>query len=467
MKKIIYIFLSTIILTGVLSSCSKEALEPTLAQNVLWEDALVTSDDVRTLINGAYNRMTGSGYYGRDFIIWGEVRSDNCFSNGWSGRFVSDARMDYTDNFGGHWTEAYDVIAVANIIINHDMSQIEGDADLLDHYVGQAYAIRALAHYDLLIYYGQMHTGGTLGVPYVKTYEKEFTGQEPPARLTVNETLTEIYADIETAISLMDPAYDDSSKEYFTYYGAQALKARVATYFGDSPDVIDACEAIITSGNYAIVPGDDYAKSFLNDAAINSIFELAFSSTDNANINGLQYIYRGSSYGDIECLEDLYLAFEAGDVRAEPDMIGPDPELGAGYRPYVNIGKYPSTDYSDNIPIFRYEEVLLNYAEALWRESQNAYNGDTPLDILNLVPAERNASAYAAIDEDNILLERRRELCFEGLRFHDLARTGRDIPEVSLNQSHGGPAYGSYNYAFPIPVVEMDANKNMVQNDGY
>ncbi|MFO7850827.1 MAG: RagB/SusD family nutrient uptake outer membrane protein [Bacteroidales bacterium] len=472
MKKIIYLFLISTLLSGFFISCKKEALDPTLAQEVLWEDGLETVDDVLVLLNGAYNRMTGSGYYGRDFIIWGEVRSDNCVSDGNSGRFVGDSKLFYTNSFGGHWTTVYRVIAVANIIINHDLSTLEGadeDADLLDHYLGQAYAIRALAHYDLLIYYGQMHTGGTLGIPYLTTYEKEFTGQEPPARSTITENVSSIFDDIEMAISLMDPSLDDNSKEYFTHYGAQALKARAATYFDRSADVIDACEAIIDSENYIIIPGSDFAKSFVDDAAANSIFELAFSSTDNANINGLQYIYRGRSYGDVQGLPDLYNAFDPGDVRAAPDMIGPDPDAPASWgRNWTNLGKYPSKDYSDNVPIFRYEEVLLNYAEALWREGETTPEGDSPLDVLNLVPAERNAILHTTIDEDIILLERRRELCFEGIRFHDIARTERDIPLVDpARQLHDGFAYGSYEYAFPIPLGEMDANKNMVQNDGY
>jgi hypothetical protein len=87
---------------------------------------------------------------------------------------------------------------------------------------------------------------------------------------------------------------------------------------------------------------------------------------------------------------------------------------------------------------------------------------------LNLIPANRNAVAHTAINEDIILLERRRELCFEGFRFHDLARTGRDIPLVSpLQQTHQGPEYGSFNYALPIPLAEMNANSAMEQNPGY
>ncbi|MBT3382349.1 MAG: RagB/SusD family nutrient uptake outer membrane protein [Prolixibacteraceae bacterium] len=459
MKKTIYLFITVVLLAGIFSSCKDEALEPTLAQSKAVEGSLNTQEDVLGILYGAYNRMTGSGYYGRDFIIWGEVRSDNCYSNGNSGRFVTDAKMDYTDNFGGHWSEAYTVIASANIVIALDPAELEGDLAVIQHYQGQAYAIRALAHYDLLIYYGQMNTGGTLGIPYIEEYKGD---ELYPARGTVAENKAKIMADIATAISMMNPAQDDNSKELFTSYGAQALKARVATYFGDWDDVKSACGVIIGSGNYDIIPGDDYAASWFVDGAANSILELAFSSTDNANINGLQQIYRGGAYGDVEGLADLYNAFDVGDVRAAPDMIGVDPDVAT--RLYTNLGKYPSYDYSDNIPIFRYEEVVLNYAEALLKTG----DAGNALTQLNLITAERNAVAHTVADENTVLLERRRELCFEGLRFHDLARTGRDIPLVdAFLQIHGGPAWGSYNFAFPIPVGEMDANASMVQNTGY
>ncbi len=50
----------------------------------------------------------------------------------------------------------------------------------------------------------------------------------------------------------------------------------------------------------------------------------------------------------------------------------------------------------------------------------------------------------------------------------DLCRTGMDIPLVDpLKQTHGGPDYGTYKYAFPIPLGELQSNPNMVQNDGY
>ena len=459
MKKTLYLLFAVILLAVLFSACNKESLEPTLAQSKAVEGSINTTEDVKGILYGAYNRMTSSAYYGRDFIIWGEVRSDNCFSNGNSGRFVTDAKMDYTNTFGGHWAQAYTVIASANIIIALDPEKITGDAAVLSHYQGQAYAIRALAHYDLLIYYGQQNAGGNLGIPYIETYKGDDLA---PARMIVDECKAKIKADIAAAISKMNSAQDDNSKQLFTSFGAQALKARVGTYFGDWSDVKAACEVIINSNKYNIIPGAQYAASFVDDGGVNSIFELAFSSVDNQNINGLQQIYRGGSYGDVEGLKNLYDAFDKGDVRAAPNMIGPDPEKPT--RLYVNLGKYPAKDYSDNVPVIRYEEIVLCYAEALLKT--NDANG--ALTQLNKITAQRNAIAHKTATEAAILLERRRKLCFEEMRFHDLTRTKNAIPMMDeFKQTHGGPAWGSSKFAFPIPLAEMDANRNMEQNKGY
>ena len=159
-------------------------------------------------------------------------------------------------------------------------------------------------------------------------------------------------------------------------------------------------------------------------------------------------------------MDTILSIFDSGDVRADEFMIGIGLETGL----LRNRGKYPSADFSDNINLIRYEEVILNYAEALV-ESGRA--GDA-LTQLNLLTAERGAQAYAVATKEIVLQERRRELCFEGFRHDDLARNGMDIPLVNdLQQTHGGPAYGSYNYAYPIPEVEMNANSNMEQNKDY
>ena len=135
--------------------------------------------------------------------------------------------------------------------------------------------------------------------------------------------------------------------------------------------------------------------------------------------------------------------------------------------------------------MFRYAEVLLNYAEAL-----NEYDpGNTDIvKYLNLVRARAGLPGVAsglsqAEMRDRIRHERRVELCGERLRYYDTRRW------LIAEQTDGGPFYGMnvdgdgnafYNrvvfenrifrkefYLFPIPQSEINKDKNIVQNPGW
>ena len=457
------------------NACTTSDLEPSTEQNKPVEGGITSVTNLYGVLKGAYNFMTFSGYYGRDYIITNEVRTDNCWSNGNSGRFTTQASLAYNENTGFFWDEGYNVIASANAIISQDINSLEGDTDFGTHIQGQAYALRALAHFDLLKQYGQMNAGGSLGIPYIT----EFVGANAyPARNTVSEVKTMIMSDLETAFNLMSDDYYDSSKRFMSKYTAKALESRVAIYFGDWETAKSAAEAVIASGHYSIVSKDNYVASWQSNGSSNSLFELAFSATDNLSSNSIAYIYRttkqgapsGGSYGDIQVIDEVADIFEAGDVRGVGGILGwEDPEINevVPYDPNKvlllrNIGKYPDNKGYNDIPVIRYEEVILNYAEALM------HTGGDALTQLNLIPANRGASLYATATEENILNERRKELMFEGLRFDDLMRTGSDIVKYSLQQNISATVpYGDHRLAFPIPATELNANSNMVQNDGY
>jgi hypothetical protein len=455
MKKINILYTLLFIFFISFTSCSTDDLDPSLEQNKSVEGSIVDVNNLYGILKGAYSQMTVSGYYGRDIIITNEVRTDNCFSNGNSGRFTTQASFTYDANTGYFWDEAYSTIARANIIIGTDVSTLTGDQDFGVHMQGQAYAMRALAHFDLLRQYGQQHTGGTLGVPYVT----EFKGEDLyPARNTVTEVKDLIMADLATAFSLMDDSYYDASKEFMSKYTAKALESRVAVYFGDWPAAKLAAEAVIGSNLYSVIAEGDYVASWGQDGSSNSIFELAFNNTDNQGINGLAYIYRttgGGSYGDVQVLDDVINLYESGDVRA--NILGYEGTM------LRNMGKFPDNQGYDNVSIIRYEEVILNYAEALLETSGDA------LTEINKITSKRGASAYTApLTKEDILNERRKELIFEGFRYDDLLRTGQDIEKISIQQNFLATIpYGDPRLAWPIPQSEMDANSNMVQNTGF
>ena len=367
-KKLIYLMFA---LAGVgsISSCSEEMLDPTLAQDKSVEGSITSVEDVQGIIYGAYNRMSASPYYGRDYIIFGEVRGDNTFANASSGRFLDPAAMDLTESSGyadDTWTQIYRVIASANIVIALDPATLEGDLEEIQHLQGQAYAIRALAHFDLLKLYGEQHVNGggesAAGIPYVKQYKGD---NLLPARNTVGEVKNFIYDDLNTAKGLMSESYN-STCEVISTYAVDAITSRVGIYFGDWQVAADAAKEVIDSGEFIVAPAADWSNTWSMDCPPNVIFEMANSSTDSPGINGLAYIYRGSNYGDIEVLPTVLDLFDEGDIRGSEDAIGYFVEDGEVVDKLSNLVKYHNMEGFDNTPVIRYEEVILNYAEALY-----------------------------------------------------------------------------------------------------
>lgn len=481
-----YSFITVLLaILGVLSCSTDPKLEDN--EEVGIYDAL----SMTQFIAGAYHEMTNFNYMGRNLIIAGEVRSDNCYANGNSTRFLETSRMTlgYTSEtdfeVGLMFGHIYRPIALANIIINTNIDGLlanavnnPSDVEDINHTVGEAYALRALAHFDLLRLYGQLYLDPSLvpnlpspklGISYKKAYKPEES--EAIARGTVEENKANIYADIEQAISYFQNGTGSSrssQKTNLTLDATYVLLTRVGVYFGEQNDyqmVKEAAENLL--GKYPVTPASEYVSYWKQSTpGSESIFELAQSTSDNQGGDGLSQIYRGTAYGDIVPFPTIFQEanFEDNDVRRSDEMIGPEQAGG----PLRNMGKYPASGTelgSDNIKIFRYSEVILNYAEALYK-----LNDPNALDYLNEIPSHRNASLYAQIDMDKILEERRKEFIFEGFRFFDLARTGRAIDSPDKNVAVPNPnplPWGSYNYALPIPRAEMDANNLTTQNPNY
>ena len=107
-----------------------------------------------------------------------------------------------------------------------------------------------------------------------------------------------------------------------------------------------------------------------------------------------------------------------------------------------------ATNY-DDVPFYRYADVLLMNAEAKVRKGQN---GDAPL---NLVRERAGLAPIANATLDQILEERQVELALEwGERFFDLVRTDRATQELP------GFVKGESEY-YPIPQDQIDLNPNL------
>src|SRR5690606_41474074 len=120
--------------------------------------------------------------------------------------------------FTGRWQNAYRVIDMANEIIN---STTNGSEANINHYIGVAYAIRALLYFELVRFFARPYTDNPAGpgVPLVLAFDID----AKPARATVEEVYTQILADLDQAYSLMTLA---RSTGRLSKYAAKSLAAK-------------------------------------------------------------------------------------------------------------------------------------------------------------------------------------------------------------------------------------------------
>ncbi|MFY0255099.1 RagB/SusD family nutrient uptake outer membrane protein [Chitinophaga sp. 30R24] len=178
---------------------------------------------------------------------------------------------------------------------------------------------------------------------------------------------------------------------------------------------------------------------------------------------GLDNNYNGADAADPV---DFQLTFTPAVTLTDVDKfeVGGD-ELGKA-KGIRNNKYYPdvaatSRDQSNDVPVFRYADILLMKAEAEWRGAAIT-NGETPVVLFNQLRSKRKAPAVTLITESDILQERARELNWECWRRNDLLRFGK------YEDKWGYKTDNDVNKRlFPIPSGERVLNPGLKQNLGY
>ena len=131
-----------------------------------------------------------------------------------------------------------------------------------------------------------------------------------------------------------------------------------------------------------------------------------------------------------------------------------------------NIKYYPdvtATDrnQSNDVPVFRYADILLMKAEAILRGATPTYN-TTALSLVNQLRSTRKAATLDSLSLDAMLKERALELNWENTRRIDLIRFGK------YENTWGYKTDADPNKRiFPIPSGELVLNPRLIQNRGY
>ena len=454
----------TTVLFLSLASCEKSFLELKPPTSLTPEFALATEADLQVALRGAYAGLKSTALYGRSLMVLGDMMADNTYQSALNtNRYTNFNLYNYlvTDgDVAGLWNASYSVILRANNIIN---SPIADNANI-QQIKGEAYAIRALAYFNLVRYFGSPYTldPSKLGVPIITTYQADLK----PERAKIADVYTLINKDLTQAFTLMTK-FTNSSQ--FSKYSAKALQAKVYLAMGDKTNAKTAALDVITNSGFTAISSAAHTGYWAGVAPrtdkVETLLEISFDAVANNAFDALPYIYlQSGNYGDMLCSSELYDLFETTDIRKSLYATGIRGGLAS-----VFVNKYGSFtgDHSDT-KVIRMSEMYLIAAEASYPS-----NTADALKYVNEVTSRRGATAIASSGSallEDIITERRKELAFEGERYLDMQRLQRNIarsknyPAAALSID-----FTNYRRIMPIPQGELDANPSIKsqQNPGW
>jgi hypothetical protein len=407
---------------------------------------------------------------------------------------------------------------------------------------GEAWFLRALFHFELLKRYG--------AVPLAtRVFDREEDLNLP--RNTYDECVQQIVTDCDSAIERLPEwvqSWSTTNRGRATQASAMALKSRLLLYAAsplNSPDdpakwqqAANAAKTLIDRNKHSLIT--PYNNIFLfGTAPYNNevIFATRAQNRNDIELNNAPVSYDGA-LGRTNPTQELIDAFEMTNGKAITDptsgynennpYANRDPRMALtinyntrtfkskavetfvdgkdGLNTNINatktgyyMRKFMNESVTWNVQsvtnsrrpwvVFRYAEILLNYAEAL-NEAQGPV-----ADVYKYVNMVRQRTGVAlpalpaGLSKDVMRLriqnERRIELCFEGHRFYDVRRW--KIAEAVLNKPVTGMriiknANGTYNYQrfeverrvfiarnywFPFSQSNVNRQPALGQNFGY
>jgi starch-binding outer membrane protein, SusD/RagB family len=472
MKKYKYILLSLALVMGV-SSCKLDT--ETYDQKDSGK-AFSSLEDVQNGMNGAYYNLGYYGFLGNYAIALSDMCSGVSAGSSSSGHFNAYSTFTFSDTeqeLEYAWQYGYNVVTLSTSAINgannliENGTIVESDKPTAYNYIGQCYALKALANYYLVNLFALPYSDTNKSALGIIIIDKDATVPfAAVSRGTVEQTYAQIIKDIKSAEDAFSSAGSSatSSAYYMGPMGLKALEARVYMSMGDYTSAETAAKAALTLKDKGDATATDnvpsnaeYLSMWKSISESNEdLFTIKKADDDNLSANSLNTLY-GSYFATIQAA--AYNKLGANDIRRSL-LRNSD---GGG----ISTTKYDGTTASasvSNIPIFRKSEMALIIAECEARvgtisEAQNYL----------MFTAKRNTSIKSVSDlpstKSDLLSfisdERIREFFGEGHRFYDARRMG-DI--VSGDQFSN---WDIQKFVFPIPAAEINTGTGCVQNENW
>lgn len=451
-----------VLFAGTFMSCSDSFLTHTPSDALPADGAFKAAKDVSNGLNGAYYALGRSQFYGRNVVALGDMAADNCFMSGSSGHFNDICRYQITEqlvDLEDIWNYGYQVLDRATRVIRggNDLLNSASNADkmLINSYISQAYALRALSTFALANIFCKPYSvanSGTAGIVLLK--DKPILISDKITRSTLKQTYDQILSDLGEAKKAIALTKEPLTAYYMNESAIFALEARVKLYMEDYQGAITAAEAAISTRKGGLIYSKDAYFGQFKSTAISSedIFVIGKSEDDNLSANSLNTLY--GSYGGL-LLPELTAIFSNTDIRT---ILFESVDLGTRGLKYVGL---PASAATSNIPVLKLPEMYLILAEA-YLKLPSANVGKSKENLL--VVAKRNSAIGSESDlpatKDELLKfiseERQRELFQEGHRWFDLRRNGEQLQRTT--GSHPIVNYNVFNFCYPIPLYEINAS---------
>jgi hypothetical protein len=471
MKKLLYLFGIIFFVTFSFTSCDDE-LDQLPNDAFAPESFYKTQQDFEFATRALYSGLFSGSYYGGSFLSLPDIVTDNVIV-AQEGRKSNLSFYEWRYKSNSAWNmmgSAYVVINRANQIIDKAVNLPDGD--LKNNFLGEAHAVRALAHFDLLRVYSKVSDPSSLGMPYVTVLDPTYEAPRP----TVAETMASIISDLNDAEGLVGSG---DTKSRFTKNAVNALLSRVHLYNKDYPAAIAAANKVTTP----IAARATFPQVWTDSSTDGIILKL----DQNASIDDIGVGIEWSQSSSSGIIPEYVWSYEfasslnATDIRLTAYNDNIADSKGNIYNAIIKMyGEAGQQNGSVDAKVLRAAEVALNKAEAMYFSNDEA----GALAALDALRAKRystfisgNESGQALIEA--IQYERRVELAAEGHRLFDLRRWGlgitRSATEGEFFDGTGTPAIqtarslsaGDYRMVFPIPLSQINIYSDFQQNPEY
>lgn len=449
-----------------------------------------SANNAEAVLLGAYDGLQLTGNFGGSAYMVPDFTTTNIDFVGSFNTFNTLEQFNALSTIGtaaAIYDDPYDVINRTNeVITNANAEEID---DLSPALAGQLRAearfIRALMYHHLVRWFalpvnplnGADGGPGSAGVPIVLDPARDPAELQGQPRNSVGEVYSQIVDDLTQSISLFQDSGSPSGEGRATLGSSQALLARVRLYQGQYEAAAARATDVIDSGNFALA--GSIVSAFGTSPTPEDVFAVTNTESDNSGTNDFPSSFylpqELGGRGDMVVTPEIVSLYPDGDARQE-EMIY---QVGPGAtRAFVtadstcsNVNcwsfKFRSPNFADNIRVIRLAEMYLIRAEANARMD----NEDEALADLNVIRTRAGLLPFGDGGDDSIafdgdiveeaLLERRRELAFEGKYRHTLIRTGQPLVDEAAGVAP------DFQRILPIPEVAIDANAELSQNPGY